>query len=65
MSDVWTDTGTDEVVVSLQDETLLLGGDPAAVESYLARCGRPPDMPCESPGSTAVRSQTRRAGSPG
>ena len=37
MSDVWTDTGTDEVVVSLQDETLLLGGDPAAVESYLAR----------------------------
>ncbi|OBH07091.1 hypothetical protein A5696_01740 [Mycobacterium sp. E2699] len=27
----------DEVVVSLHDEGLLLGGDPAAVESYLAR----------------------------
>ena len=41
MSNVWTvtdtETETDEVVVSLQDETLLLGGDPVAVESYLAR----------------------------
>lgn len=41
MSNVWTvtdtETDTDEVVVSLQDETLLLGGDPVAVESYLAR----------------------------
>ncbi|WP_244168167.1 hypothetical protein [Mycobacterium paraffinicum] len=27
----------DEVVVSLHDESLLLGGDPAAVESYLTR----------------------------
>ncbi|OBI31977.1 hypothetical protein A5711_20405 [Mycobacterium sp. E2238] len=27
----------DDVVVSLQDESLLLGGDPAAVESYLTR----------------------------
>ncbi|WP_231972763.1 hypothetical protein [Mycobacterium sp. E3305] len=27
----------DEVVVSLQDESLLLGGDPAAVESYLSK----------------------------
>lgn len=27
----------DEVVVSLQDESLLLGGDPTAVESYLCR----------------------------
>lgn len=33
----WTTTDADEVVVSLHDETLLLGGDPAAVESYLAR----------------------------
>lgn len=32
-----TDVGTDEVVVALHAETLLLGGDPAAVESYLAR----------------------------
>ncbi len=34
-----TDTGTDtdEVVVSFHDEALLLGGDPAAVESYLTR----------------------------
>ncbi len=34
-----TDTGTDtdEVVVSFQDEALLLGGDPAAIESYLTR----------------------------
>ncbi|WP_246133273.1 hypothetical protein [Mycobacterium helveticum] len=32
-----TDAGTDEVVVALHDEALLLGGDPAAVESYLAR----------------------------
>lgn len=41
MSDMWTvtdtETDTDEIVVSFQDETLLLGGDPAAVESYLAR----------------------------
>ena len=41
MSDAWTVTDTendtDEIVVSFQDETLLLGGDPAAVESYLAR----------------------------
>lgn len=28
---------TDEVVVAFQDESLLLGGDPAAVESYLTR----------------------------
>ena len=34
-----TNTGTDpgEVVVSFQDETLLLAGDPVAVESYLTR----------------------------
>jgi hypothetical protein len=32
-----TDTETDEVVVSFHDEALLLSGDPAAVESYLAR----------------------------
>ena len=32
-----TKTDTDEVVVSLHDEALLLGGDPAAVESYLTR----------------------------
>ncbi|HKI40020.1 MAG TPA: hypothetical protein VKA66_06400, partial [Mycobacterium sp.] len=34
-----TDTGTDtdEVVVSFHDEALLLGGDPAAIESYLIR----------------------------
>jgi hypothetical protein len=41
MSDAWTVTDTendtDEILVSFQDETLLLGGDPAAVESYLAR----------------------------
>jgi hypothetical protein len=37
LSDVSATTGTDEVVVSFQDEALLLGGDPAAVESYLAR----------------------------
>lgn len=30
-------TDTDEVVVSFHDEALLLGGDPDAVESYLAR----------------------------
>ncbi len=30
-------TDTDEVVVSFHDESLLLGGDPAAVESYLTR----------------------------
>ena len=30
-------TDADEVVVSFHDEALLLGGDPAAVESYLAR----------------------------
>jgi hypothetical protein len=35
MFDVSTDA--DEVVVSLHDEALLLGGDPAAVDSYLAR----------------------------
>ncbi|ORB69157.1 hypothetical protein BST44_26120 [Mycobacterium scrofulaceum] len=37
MSDLSATTGVDEVVVALQDESLLLGGDPAAVESYLAR----------------------------
>jgi hypothetical protein len=37
MSDVSATTDTDEVVVSFQDEALLLGGDPAAVESYLTR----------------------------
>ncbi len=37
LSDVSATTGTDEVVVSFQDEALLLGGDPAAVESYLTR----------------------------
>ena len=37
MSEVSTDIDTDEVVVSLHDEALLLGGDPAAVESYLRR----------------------------
>lgn len=30
-------TDADEVMVSVHDEALLLGGDPAAVESYLAR----------------------------
>ncbi len=37
MVDVSAPADTDEVVVSLHDETLLLGGDPAAVESYLTR----------------------------
>nr|WP_231985128.1 hypothetical protein [Mycobacterium sp. E796] len=37
MADVSATTDTDEVVVSLHDEALLVGGDPAAVESYLAR----------------------------
>jgi hypothetical protein len=37
VSDVSATTDTDEVIVSLQDEALLLGGDPAAVESYLTR----------------------------
>ena len=37
MSDLSATTDTDEVVVSFQDEALLLGGDPAAVESYLTR----------------------------
>lgn len=32
-----TGTDTDEVVVSCHDEALLLGGEPAAVESYLTR----------------------------
>ncbi len=32
-----TNADTDELVVSFQDESLLLGGEPAAVESYLAR----------------------------
>ncbi len=32
-----TMTDTDEVVVSYHDQALLLGGDPAAVESYLTR----------------------------
>ncbi len=32
-----TGTDDDEVVVSFHDEALLLGGDPAAVESYLTR----------------------------
>jgi hypothetical protein len=37
VSDVSAMTDNAEVVVSFQDEALLLGGDPAAVESYLAR----------------------------
>lgn len=37
VSDVSATTDNDEVVVSFQDESLLLGGDPAAVESYLTR----------------------------
>ncbi|ORA98807.1 hypothetical protein BST30_25390 [Mycobacterium mantenii] len=37
MSDVSAGIGDDEVVVSFHDESLLLGGDPAAVESYLTR----------------------------
>ncbi len=37
MSDVSPTTADDEVVVSFHDEGLLLGGDPAAVESYLTR----------------------------
>jgi hypothetical protein len=32
-----TETDTDEIVVAFHDEDLLLGGDPAAVESYLVR----------------------------
>lgn len=36
-SELWTDTDTDEVVLSLHGDTLLLGGGPAAVESYVAR----------------------------
>ncbi len=35
--EVSAETDTDEVVVSFQGESLLLGGDPAAVESYLTR----------------------------
>jgi hypothetical protein len=37
ISDVSATTDTGEVLVSFHDEALLLGGDPAAVESYLAR----------------------------
>lgn len=37
VSDLSASVGNDDVVVSLQDESLLLGGDPAAVESYLTR----------------------------
>ncbi|OBB83769.1 hypothetical protein A5781_09265 [Mycobacterium sp. 852002-30065_SCH5024008] len=37
MSDLSATIDNDEVVVSLHDEALLLGGDPAAVESYLTR----------------------------
>ncbi|OBG98502.1 hypothetical protein A5697_16195 [Mycobacterium sp. E3251] len=37
MSDLSATTDNDDVVVSFQDESLLLGGDPAAVESYLTR----------------------------
>lgn len=37
MSDVSATTDTNEVVVSFHNEALLLGGDPAAVESYLTR----------------------------
>lgn len=37
VSDVSATIDNDEVVVSFQDESLLLGGDPAAVESYLTR----------------------------
>lgn len=37
VSDVSAGIGDDEVVVSFHDESLLLGGDPAAVESYLTR----------------------------
>ncbi|OBH30772.1 hypothetical protein A5692_18695 [Mycobacterium sp. E342] len=37
MFDVSAGTDADEVVVALHDEALLLGGDPAAVESYLTR----------------------------
>ena len=37
LSDVSARTDNDEVVVAFHDEALLLGGDPAAVESYLAR----------------------------
>lgn len=36
-SEVSAPTDADEVVVAFQDESLLLGGDPAAVESYLSR----------------------------
>lgn len=37
VSDASATTDADEVVVSFQDQFLLLGGDPAAVESYLTR----------------------------
>nr|WP_231990784.1 hypothetical protein [Mycobacterium sp. 852002-30065_SCH5024008] len=37
VSDLSATIDNDEVVVSLHDEALLLGGDPAAVESYLTR----------------------------
>lgn len=37
VSDVSATIDNDEVVVSFQDESLLLGGDPAAVESYLTK----------------------------
>lgn len=36
-SEVLAVTDADEIVVSFHDEALLLGGDPAAVESYLTR----------------------------
>ncbi|WP_368664899.1 hypothetical protein [Mycobacterium sp. E2733] len=37
MFDVAATIDNDDVVVSFQDESLLLGGDPAAVESYLTK----------------------------
>ena len=37
MSDVSGSVDDDEVVVAFHDEVLLIGGDPAAVESYLTR----------------------------
>lgn len=37
MSDMSGGIDDDEVVVTFHDEVLLVGGDPAAVESYLTR----------------------------
>lgn len=37
MYDVSGSIDDDEVVVAFHDEVLLIGGDPAAVESYLTR----------------------------